>query len=193
MASAPEQVATFVVTNAYRKAARALRDHGFVLLLGDPAVGKSVIALMLAISAADNWGCPAIKARTSEDLVQRWNPHEREQFFWLDDAFGAVRSWRRGTCAVRLVERPARRRAGEGWSRRRRTGGLRDVVEARRVGAFRRSHGLVMPLCRSGCLLRSCPGLNPAKSFRRGGRSQRRPRARSRPGRPGLRAVRWED
>ncbi|MEU9034868.1 hypothetical protein AB0D45_08115 [Streptomyces sp. NPDC048352] len=91
MASAPEQVATFVVTSAYRKAARALRDHGFVLLLGDPAVGKSVIALMLAISAADNWGCPAVKARTSEDLVQRWNPHEREQFFWLDDAFGAVR------------------------------------------------------------------------------------------------------
>lgn len=91
MASAPEQVATFVVTGAYRKAARALRDHGFVLLLGDPAVGKSVIALMLAISAADNWGCAAIKARTSEELVQRWNPHEKEQFFWLDDAFGAVR------------------------------------------------------------------------------------------------------
>ncbi|MEU9646130.1 hypothetical protein [Streptomyces sp. NPDC048188] len=91
MASAPEQVATFVVTGAYRKAARALRDHGFVLLLGDPAVGKSVIALMLAISAADNWDCTAIKARTSEELVQRWNPHEKNQFFWLDDAFGAVR------------------------------------------------------------------------------------------------------
>ncbi|MFB6986102.1 hypothetical protein [Streptomyces sp. NPDC056304] len=91
MASAPEQVATFVVTGAYRRAARALRDHGFVLLLGDPAVGKSVIALMLAISAADNWGCTAIKARTSEELVQRWNPHEKDQFFWLDDAFGAVR------------------------------------------------------------------------------------------------------
>lgn len=91
MASAPEQVATFVVTGAYRKAARALRDHGFVLLLGDPAVGKSVIALMLAISAADNWDCMAIKARTSEELVQRWNPHEKDQFFWLDDAFGAVR------------------------------------------------------------------------------------------------------
>lgn len=91
MKSAPEQVSTFVVTNAYRKAARALRDHGFVLLLGDPAVGKSVIALMLAISAADNWGCVAIKPRTSDELVQRWNPHEKDQFFWLDDAFGAVR------------------------------------------------------------------------------------------------------
>ncbi|MFY4722211.1 hypothetical protein [Streptomyces sp. LaBMicrA B280] len=91
MKSAPEQVSTFVVTSAYRKAARALRDHGFVLLLGDPAVGKSVIALMLAISAADNWGCVAVKPRTSDELVQRWNPHEKDQFFWLDDAFGAVR------------------------------------------------------------------------------------------------------
>ncbi|MFG2409896.1 hypothetical protein ACGFR8_37365 [Streptomyces brevispora] len=91
MASAAEQVATFVVTDAYRKAARALRDRGFVLLLGDPAVGKSVIAMMLAISAADNWGCTAIKARTSEELVQRWNTDQKEQFFWLDDAFGAVR------------------------------------------------------------------------------------------------------
>ncbi|MFI8358501.1 nSTAND3 domain-containing NTPase [Streptomyces cyaneofuscatus] len=91
MASAAEQVTAFVVTDAYRKAARALRDRGFVLLLGDPAVGKSVIAMMLAISAADNWGCTTIKVRTSEELVQRWNTHQKEQFFWLDDAFGAVR------------------------------------------------------------------------------------------------------
>jgi DNA replication protein DnaC len=68
------------VTSAYRKAAHALRDHGFVLLLGEPAVGKSAIALMLAISAADSWGCLTVKARTSEELVQRWNPHEKEQF-----------------------------------------------------------------------------------------------------------------
>ncbi|KOG18028.1 hypothetical protein [Streptomyces viridochromogenes] len=33
----------------------------------------------------------AIKPRTSDELVQRWNPHEKDQFFWLDDAFGAVR------------------------------------------------------------------------------------------------------
>ena len=91
MASAPEQVSTFVVTSAYRKAAQALRDHGFVLLLGEPAVGKSVIAMMLAISAADNWGCLPVKARTSGELVRRWNPHEKEQLFWVDDAFGVVR------------------------------------------------------------------------------------------------------
>ncbi|MGW5210599.1 nSTAND3 domain-containing NTPase [Streptomyces sp. NPDC004051] len=89
--SARDQISTFVVTDAYRKAAEALNDKGFVLLLGEPAVGKSSIALMLAISAADNWGCVNVKPRTSEELVQRWNPHEKDQFFWVDDAFGAVR------------------------------------------------------------------------------------------------------
>lgn len=91
MSSARDQVATFVVTDPYRKAAQALQDHGFVLLLGEPAVGKSVIALMLALAAADNWGCMTIKARTASELVAHWNPHEPEQFFWVDDAFGAVR------------------------------------------------------------------------------------------------------
>lgn len=91
MASARDQLATFVVTEPYRKAAEALRSHRFVLLLGEPAVGKSVIALMLAIAAADNWGCLTVKARSASELVARWNPHEPGQFFWVDDAFGAVR------------------------------------------------------------------------------------------------------
>jgi hypothetical protein len=91
MASARDQVAAFVATSAYRRAAHALQHHGFVLLLGEPAVGKSIIALMLAITAADNWGCLSVKARTSNELVDRWNPHEKNQFFWVDDAFGSVR------------------------------------------------------------------------------------------------------
>lgn len=91
IAASRDQIATFVVTEAYRRAAQALQDHRFVLLLGEPAVGKSVIALMLAIASADNWGCLTIKARTATELVDRWNPHEPEQFFWVDDAFGAVR------------------------------------------------------------------------------------------------------
>lgn len=89
--AARDQVATFVITEPYRKAAQALQDHGFVLLLGEPAVGKSVIALMLALAAADNWGCATVKARTASELVAHWNPHEPRQFFWVDDAFGDVR------------------------------------------------------------------------------------------------------
>ena len=91
MEAARDQVAAFVITEPYRKAAQALQDHGFVLLLGDPAVGKSVIALMLALAAADNWGCVTVKARTASELVARWDPHEAGQFFWVDDAFGSVR------------------------------------------------------------------------------------------------------
>jgi hypothetical protein len=91
MGAARDQVATFVITEPYRKAAQALREHGFVLLLGEPAVGKSVIALMLALAAADNWGCLTVKARSAGELVERWNPHEPSQFFWVDDAFGVFR------------------------------------------------------------------------------------------------------
>lgn len=90
IASARDQVATFVMTEPYRKAANALREQGFVLLLGEPAVGKSVIALMLAIAAADNWGCATVKATSASEVVARWNVHENKQFFWVDDAFGAV-------------------------------------------------------------------------------------------------------
>lgn len=89
--AARDQVAALVITEPYRKAAQALQDHGFVLLLGDPAVGKSVIAIMLALAAADNWSCLTIKARTASELTTHWNPNEPGQFFWVDDAFGAVR------------------------------------------------------------------------------------------------------
>lgn len=89
--AARDQVAAFVITEPYRKAAQALQDHGFVLLVGDPAVGKSVIAMMLALAAADNWECLTIKARTASELIAHWNPNEPGQFFWVDDAFGAVR------------------------------------------------------------------------------------------------------
>jgi hypothetical protein len=91
VAAARDQASTFVITDPYRRAAQALHDHGFVLLLGEPAVGKSVIALMLAIAAPDNWGCPTIKARSAGELVDRWNPHEPSQLFWVDDAFGTFR------------------------------------------------------------------------------------------------------
>ena len=91
MDAARDQVAAFVITEPYRKAAQALQDHGFVLLLGEWGVGKSVIALMLAFAAADNWGCATVKARSPSELVDRWNPHNPSQFFWVDDAFGPYR------------------------------------------------------------------------------------------------------
>src|SRR6185295_696108 len=43
-----DDLAKFVITDAYRRSAKALVKHGFVLLLGEPACGKSTIAAALA-------------------------------------------------------------------------------------------------------------------------------------------------
>src|SRR5437773_8247512 len=83
-----EDLAKFVVTDAYRKAASALVRHGFVILLGEPASGKSTIAAHLSLGAIDNWGCSTLKVRNADNFTKHWNPHEPRQFFWIDDAFG---------------------------------------------------------------------------------------------------------
>jgi energy-coupling factor transporter ATP-binding protein EcfA2 len=80
----------FVITDAYRRSTKAVVEHGFVLLLGEPACGKSTIAAALAVGALDEWGCSTIKIRDADDFVRHWNPHEPKQFFWVDDAFGAT-------------------------------------------------------------------------------------------------------
>lgn len=80
----------FVITEAHQKSARALAEHGFVLLLGEPAAGKSTIAASLAVGAIDQWGCRAFKIRNSSEFVAHWNVHEPKQLFWVDDAFGAT-------------------------------------------------------------------------------------------------------
>ncbi len=85
-----DDLSKFVVTQAHSRAARALVDHGFVLLLGEPAAGKSTIAASLAIGALDLWGCPTLKIRNADEFVQHWNPHDPRQFFWVDDAFGTT-------------------------------------------------------------------------------------------------------
>ncbi len=84
----------FVMTDAFRASARAIVDHGFVLLLGEPACGKSSIAAALALGALDEWNCFTVKVRDPSEFVAASNPHEK-QFFWVDDAFGATQlDWR---------------------------------------------------------------------------------------------------
>ena len=85
-----DDLAKFVITDAYRKSAKALVEHGFVLLLGEPACGKSTIAAALAVGALDEWGCFTVKVRDADDFVRHSNPHEPKQFFWVDDAFGST-------------------------------------------------------------------------------------------------------
>lgn len=85
-----DDLAKFVITDPYRRSAKALVEHGFVLLLGEPACGKSTIAAALAVGALDEWGCSTVKVRDADDFIAHSNPHEPKQFFWVDDAFGAT-------------------------------------------------------------------------------------------------------
>lgn len=90
LSSLGDDLEKFVITDAYRSSARALVDHGFVLLLGEPACGKSAIAAALSLGAVDEWGCSTLKVRDAEEFVKHSNPHEPRQFFWVDDAFGGT-------------------------------------------------------------------------------------------------------
>lgn len=90
LSSLGDDLAKFVITEPHRKSAKALAEHGFVLLLGEPACGKSTIAAALAVGAIDVWGASTIKVRDADDFVRHWNPNEPKQFFWVDDAFGVT-------------------------------------------------------------------------------------------------------
>ncbi len=79
----------FVVTDAHRRSVTALNEHGVVLLLGEPAAGKSTIGASLALAAADRWKCAVVKATSPESLEPRIDP-DAKQFFWIDDAFGST-------------------------------------------------------------------------------------------------------
>ena len=95
-----EDLAKVVVTDAYRKAVDAMNKHSFVLLIGEPAAGKSTIASLLAMAALDQWKASPLKLDDPGKVSDHWHPHEPSQFFWLDDAFGVnqyedflVRHW----------------------------------------------------------------------------------------------------
>lgn len=87
--SLSEELACFVPTDAYRKCAHALKECGFVILIGEPASGKTMIANLMALSAADEWNLQTLILNAPEDLDKRWNPDDPAQFFWVDDAFGS--------------------------------------------------------------------------------------------------------
>jgi hypothetical protein len=85
-----EDLAKVVVTGAYGGAVDAINKHGFVLLIGEPAAGKTTIASMLALAAVDHWNASMLKLDDPAKVSDHWNPDEPSQFFWLDDAFGVT-------------------------------------------------------------------------------------------------------
>ena len=85
-----EDLAKVIVTNAYKSAVDAIDKHSFVLLIGEPAAGKTTIASLLAMAALDQWNASILKLNDPDEVAERWNSHEPSQFFWLDDAFGVT-------------------------------------------------------------------------------------------------------
>lgn len=80
---------TYVPTAAHRRAVNVLSEHGLVLLIGNPAAGKSMLAAVLATTAMDDASHQAFKCDGPLELTSRWNPNERGRLYWVDDAFGA--------------------------------------------------------------------------------------------------------
>lgn len=80
----------YVPTKAHRDAVKALDEHRFVMLLGDPAVGKSTIAAALCVAATDEDGCEVYYVRSPEEFVSSWDPTTENRLFWIDDAFGSI-------------------------------------------------------------------------------------------------------
>ena len=107
-----EDIAKVIVTDAYRRAAEALDKNGFVLLIGEPAAGKTTIASLLAMAAVDNWDSQTLVLDDPKQISRHWNPHEPSQFFWIDDAFGVTQcddglidSWNRVLPRVQALVR----------------------------------------------------------------------------------------
>lgn len=84
------ELETVVVTSAYQQAVSALEEHSLVLLVGAPASGKTTIASQLTMAALDMWEAQTYKLDGPDGIRSHWNPHEKHQFFWIDDAFGVT-------------------------------------------------------------------------------------------------------
>jgi hypothetical protein len=90
LSSMRDELSKIVITDSYKKAYKAINDHGFVLLIGEPAAGKTTIASMLAMAALDQWKARTLKLDTPGKVIEHWNSDNPEQLFWIDDAFGVT-------------------------------------------------------------------------------------------------------
>jgi hypothetical protein len=80
---------TYVPTQAHRDAVNAISKHGVVLLLGNPASGKSAIGAIISKIASENPNNTVLAFTSPRDFESGWNPNDPGRFFWIDDAFGS--------------------------------------------------------------------------------------------------------
>lgn len=79
----------YVTTASHDKAVRALEKHGAVLLLGNPSTGKSIIGAILSTIASEDCNHTVLQVTSPRDFETHWNTHDKQRFFWIDDAFGS--------------------------------------------------------------------------------------------------------
>ncbi|MCE0456098.1 restriction endonuclease [Curtobacterium flaccumfaciens] len=80
----------FVLTATYERAAAALNEKRIIVLLGEPAVGKTLMAATLTLAALDEFSSTPFKVNSATEFRRHWNTNE-PRTFWIDDAFGATR------------------------------------------------------------------------------------------------------
>jgi hypothetical protein len=68
---------SYVPTESHRKAIKALGDHRVVLLLGNPASGKSTIAAILTTFALESEKNECFKVDGPKEFGQHWDPCDR--------------------------------------------------------------------------------------------------------------------
>jgi len=107
---------TFVPTDSYRRAEKALHGHGFVVLVGPPASGKSAIAANLClVNLAQNADIRVLRIEQADQFKSTWSPADANTIYWVDDVFGEttldeerLREW---AAALDKVEAARRRGA----------------------------------------------------------------------------------
>lgn len=105
---------TFVPTEPYRNAERVLREHGFLVLVGPPASGKSAIAANLCmVTMAQEPETRVLRIEQAEQFKSTWSPTDQHTLYWVDDVFGEttldderLRDW---AAAIEKVEAARKR------------------------------------------------------------------------------------
>jgi hypothetical protein len=80
---------TFVPTDSYRRAERALHEQRFVVLVGPPASGKSAIAANLClVNLAQDEDVRVLRIEQADQFKSTWSPADANTIYWVDDVFG---------------------------------------------------------------------------------------------------------
>lgn len=111
-----DSLRTFVPTESYREAERALSEHRFVVLVGPPASGKSAIAANLCmVSSAQDPNVRVLRIEQADQFKGTWSPADAQTIYWVDDVFGEttlddfrLREW---SAALEKVEAARKRGA----------------------------------------------------------------------------------